>query len=61
MSGTHERSETMSEEVPFDKRKAAILYAMDFSITDEPGYENTAGCGFQSNCRKKGGNCNADD
>jgi hypothetical protein len=32
----------MSEEVPFDKRKAAILHAMGFSITDEPGHSEIA-------------------
>jgi hypothetical protein len=32
----------MSEEVPFDKRKAAILHATGFSITDEPGHGETA-------------------
>ena len=32
----------MSEEVPFDKRNAAILHAMGFSITYEPGHSEIA-------------------
>jgi len=32
----------MSEEVPFDKRKAAILHAMGFSIADESGHSEIA-------------------